>query len=269
MKKGKYSRRRALQALGGIAGAAVVPGFASATEPEAIRVIDVGTSGYDRVDEATVTYFDDGAIEHRLTGHQPHGAPAGAFGIETTNGSLPAQAEAQLVERTPRGLPDFAGNNSGGESASGSQDDIGTSDHSGSNDEDDYYAFLKMVCEKGDRCGCWPEWEVYNAQEADWNDDDGDGCVSDSENLWWWEWAINGSACDDWEHEEGQIWEDGNPCSLDQVREDRFSYADDGGRNDIVMRQQITLHADGSTSWEVLRYDDGGNGCLFHGLEFS
>lgn len=265
-----YTRRRALKALGSAAGVAAFSGITSAADPEVVRVIDVGTSGFDRVDEAKVTYYEDGATEHRLAGHQPHGASAGAFGIEMQNGSVPEHAEAKLVKRTPKGRPDFAGKSSGEQTGrSGTEDDIGTQDHSGSNDESDYYAYMKLVCEKGDRCGCGPEWEVYNAQEADWSNDDGDDCVSDSENTWWWKWAINGSACENWKHTHGNIWEDDGTCSLDQLREDRFSYEDDGGWNGLVMRQQLTLHADGSTSWEVTRYDDGGNGCLFHGVEFS
>jgi hypothetical protein len=52
---------------------------------------------------------------------------------------------------------------------------------------------------------------------------------------------------------------------MDHIREDRFLYND--GRNKIVMRQQLTAHADGSNDWEVTRYDDGGNDCLFHGVE--
>lgn len=254
--------------MGGVAGVAAISGVTSATDSEPVRTIDVDTSGHPRVNNAEVRIFEDGAIEQRLSGHQPQGAAAGAVSIEMENTSLPEQAQAQLVKRQATGKPDSAGTDSGKEmTKDGGQDDIGTMDHSGSNDESDYQAYLKMVCEKGDRCGCLPEYEVYNFQEADWNDDDGDGCVSDPENFWRSGWAINGSACNNWNHEEKQQWEDDGTCSLDQIREDRFSYG--GGSNEIVMRQQMTLHADGSTSWEVLRYDDGGNGCLFHGLEFQ
>lgn len=265
-----YTRRRALKTLGSVAGVTVFSGFASAADPEVVRTIDINTAGYARVNEAQVMFYDNGAIEHRMTGHNPHGASAASFAIQLNNASIPDRAEAQLVERTPSGKPDQPGSSAGvSGSKGGGQNDIGTSSHSGGNSDSDYYAYLKLICEKGDRCACWPEWDVYNAQDADWSDDDGDGCVSDSENLWWWKWAINGDACNNWKHNDNQsqIWEDGNPCSLDQVREDRFSYENDGGWNSIVMRQQLTLHADGSNDWEVLRYDDGGNGCLLHKVE--
>lgn len=265
-KSANYSRRRALKTLGSVAGVAAVPGLASAAGPEVVRTIDVSTSGHERVSEARVIYYDNGAIEHYMAGHNPQGASATAFTVQLTNGSTPERAEAQLVERTPSGKPDQTGNASSDQATkSGSQDGVGTTGHSGGNSNSDGSAYLKMICEKGDRCGCWAEEEVTSRQDADWNDDDGDGCVVDSENLWSWEWVINGNACNSWSHDSGNIWEDGNPCSLDQLREDRFTYG--GGTNSIVMRHQLTLHADGSNDWEVTRYDDGGNGCLFHGVE--
>lgn len=245
---------------------AAISGVASAADPDVVRTIDIDTSAHSRVDEAKIRIFEDGAMEHVLAGHQPHDASAVAFSIEMTNPTDPKRSDAKLVQVPTSETPGPSEDDLSSRAASGgTQDDIGTMGHSGGNSDSDGDAYLKMICEKGDRCGCWPEYEVYDWQSAEWNDDDGDGCVSDPENYWESGWAINGSSCNSWNHENYEQWEDDGPCSLDQVREDRFSYG--GGSNEIVMRQQLTLHADGSNDWEVLRYDDGGNGCLFHGVE--
>ena len=259
-----FSRRDILKALGSSAGMTATLPLASSAEPGVVRTINIDTSAYDRVDEARVTYLSNGGIKHYTAGQQSSDTSPIALTIKLNNGETPEHAEAEFVTSEPRKKPNLSRNDLDGQMTE--KDIVGTMDHreGGSNDSDGS-AYLKLICQKGDRCGCWPEWDVYNRQEAEWNDDDGDGCVSDAEHSWSWSWDINNDSCYSWEHKEGKFWEDDETCSLDQVREDRFLYND--GSNKVVMRQQLTAHADGSSDWEVTRYDSGGNGCLFHRVE--
>ena len=256
------SRRSTLKALGSMAGVTAISGFASAGDRKVKRTIPVDTSKHPRVTEAKVKFYEDGAVEHYTSGHQPADAPPVSFAVKVSNAESPEAATAQLVKRKPSDTPDPTGSDSGEQTTkSGSQDSIGTM----SSNDTDGSAYIKVLAEKKDTCFCGPEWEISSKQSSEWNDDNGDGCIDDAENLWEWRKAINGSACNSWSFVDGNIWEDDNPCSLDQLREDRFSY--DGGANEVVMRHQLTLHADGSNDWEVTRYDDGGNGCLYHKVE--